>query len=386
MSLLNAAGVIDQIRAAARDDAQRRPMARLSSDVPWAAEAVTLDWLNAVLAASAGAGAPFESFELTSGSEGTSVRHSVKLRRPGGEELNLFAKTCPAFEHRFANVLTRTAQAEGRFYAEIRPQLNIEAPLGYFWAADDTDTYRSIILIEDLVHAKNATFCGKDTAISFDEARDLVTLLATFHGHFMGKGELATSFPWLRTFGQWAEDMKGLRPQHLEAMETARDVIPAGIAGRGGDIFDMFLRVLEDDETQPRTLIHSDVHLGNWYKTGEGRMGLCDWQCCNRGPWARDFAYAVSTTLAVEDRRQWERVLLEVYLRRLEEVSGAAPAFDAAFLAYRRRLPAALLMWTPTLCPAPNFPAMQPVEMSRLMIERMAAAIEDLDALAAVPG
>jgi hypothetical protein len=36
-------------------------------------------------------------------------------------------------------------------------------------------------------------------------------------------------------------------------------------------------RALAMHEREPRTLLHSDVHLGNWYVTGDGRMGLCDW-------------------------------------------------------------------------------------------------------------
>jgi len=59
----------------------------------------------------------------------------------------MFAKTCPAFEHRVANVLTETAQAEGRFYLELRPEMRIETPIGYYWASD-AETFRSIILIE----------------------------------------------------------------------------------------------------------------------------------------------------------------------------------------------------------------------------------------------
>lgn len=41
----------------------------------------------------------------------------------------------------------------------------------------------------------------------------------------------------------------------------------------------------------------------------------------------------------------------------------------------------ALLMWTPTLCPAPGFPDMQPEAMSMEMIARIATAIDDHAAL-----
>ena len=42
----------------------------------------------------------------------------------------------------------------------------------------------------------------------------------------------------------------------------------------------------------------------------------------------------------------------------------------------------ALLNWTPTLCPSEKLPAaMQTEEMSLTMIERMTAAIDDLDSI-----
>jgi len=213
------------------------------------------------------------------------------------------------------------------------------------------------------------------------EAEDLVTLLAQFHGHFYDDPRLGVRAPWLKTFPEWAAALRELKPQHLQAMEEAHDVIPASLRSKGAEIFSVFLRLLDVSDNAPRTLLHSDVHLGNWYKTEDGRMGLCDWQCCNRGHWARDFAYAVTTSLAIDDRRSWERDLLEIYLSGMARISGRTFDADDAFLAYRRHVPAALMMWTPTLCPAPDFPAMQPAEISRLMIARTTAAMEDLDSI-----
>ena len=48
------------------------------------------------------------------------------------------------------------------------------------------------------------------------------------------------------------------------------------------------VRALAVHENEPQGLIHSDVHIGNWYRTGTGQMGLCDWQCLSRGHWSRD--------------------------------------------------------------------------------------------------
>lgn len=110
-------------------------------------------------------------------------------------------------------------------------------------------------------------------------------------------------------------------------------------------------------------------------------MGLCDWQCLSRGHWARDFAYAVTAALPVEDRRAWEKDLLSSYLDALEAAGGPRVPFDVAWLRYRQQTPGALVMWTPVLRHSPLLPDMQPEDVSIEMIRRMATAIDDLEAL-----
>jgi len=108
-------------------------------------------------------------------------------------------------------------------------------------------------------------------------------------------------------------------------------------------------------------------------------MGLCDWQCLGTGHWARDVSYAISTTLAIEDRRAWERDLLRRYLEQMREQCGLASTFDEAWDLYQQQLFPALLMWTPTLVHTRTTPDMQPEEMSLEMIKRITAAISDLE-------
>jgi len=134
-------------------------------------------------------------------------------------------------------------------------------------------------------------------------------------------------------------------------------------------------------ELGTRTVIHSDVHLGNWYITEDSRMGLSDWARVCRGHWGRDLAYALMTVLTVEDRREWERQLIERYCAAMSEVSKQRLGFDLAWEAYRAQACVALLMWTPTLCPPPTLPDMQPEATSMEMIHRITSAMDDLDVL-----
>ena len=165
----------------------------------------------------------------------------------------------------------------------------------------------------------------------------------------------------------------------VSGLRTSADVIPGDVMSQRDDIYPLMLRGLSVHADGPRTLLHSDVHLGNWYVTGDGRMGLCDWALVCRGHWSRDFAYALSTVLDVADRRAWERDLLRRYLDRMKEFAAVRVDFDEAWLHYRRQTFAALLMWTPTLCHPPTMPDMQPEAMSLEMIRRITAAMSDLE-------
>ena len=132
------------------------------------------------------------------------------------------------------------------------------------------------------------------------------------------------------------------------------------------------------------TLLHQDQHAGNWFAAADGHMGLYDWQCIARGGWALDVAYAYMSNLTVEDRRAWERGLLEYYLEELRNHGGEPPPFEEAWLLYRQQVFHGLAFWLITIGAGRFQPDMQPVEISRVNLERMTRAVMDLDAFSAL--
>ncbi|MCA1677520.1 MAG: hypothetical protein LC777_00515 [Actinobacteria bacterium] len=95
-------------------------------------------------------------------------------------------------------------------------------------------------------------------------------------------------------------------------------------------------------------------------------------------------AYAFISGLTVEDRRAWERELLEYYLQRLRAAEVHAPGFDAAWLQYRQQTFHGLAFWLITIGAGQLQPDMQPVETSRANLSRMTAAVMDLDSFDAL--
>jgi len=218
-------------------------------------------------------------------------------------------------------------------------------------------------------------------------ADDMIDLLASLHSRFYGDPALAERYRWLASYPRWftigAEKMS-TEYYTRKAFDAAAHVIPAKVLARRDEVWPATTRALAVHEREPQGLIHSDVHIGNWYRTGAGQMGLCDWQCLSRGHWSRDFAYAVTASLTPDDRRNWERDLLARYIERFAERTGVKPDFDLSFLHYRQQVLHALAMWTITLCHSPLLPNMQPKATTLTMIERITTAMAELDSIDSV--
>jgi hypothetical protein len=164
----------------------------------------------------------------------------------------------------------------------------------------------------------------------------------------------------------------------------ARAVIPSSLHGRQRDLFTGLRRSMELASRGPRTYLHGDLHVANTYRTAAGRMGVADWQIGLQGSWACDYAYLVTSALTVADRRAWERELLEHYLERLHAAGGGRIARAAAWDAYRAATLYPYFAWVYTIGRSRLQPRFQPDEVSLALIERIAAAVDDLGSLAAV--
>ena len=364
-----------------------RPKARQFDDVPCTPYAVTPEWLTAVLCGKV-SGAVVTHVEVKPASAGTHERHQLKVSyneegRRAGLPVSIFTKSLPSIVTRMIGGFNGTARVEGSFFTQIRPQLEIEVPLCYH-SAYDRRTFAAIHLLEDLVATKSATFCNHKTYVTRAMADDMIDLLAALHGRFYGDRTLAERYRWLASYPRWftiGAAKMGTEYYTRKAFDAAAHVIPEEVMARRDDVWPATMRALALHDSEPQGLIHSDVHIGNWYRTGAGQMGLCDWQCLSRGHWSRDFAYAVTASLTPDNRRSWERELLARYVERFAEKTGVKPDFDLSFLRYRQQIVHALAMWTITLCHSPLLPNMQPEDTTLTMIERMTTAMADLDAL-----
>jgi hypothetical protein len=381
---------LDRIKAEYERDAALRPPARTLDEVPAFYECITPEWLTHVMRRRY-PDATVQTLRLDIKDSGTTNRRRIFLEyapgtAPGTYPSSVFCKGAQELANRIT-MSVGSAVGEVRFYNEIRPELSIEAPECFF-AAVDLNSYRAIIVLQDM--RAEAEFCNYRTPVSKARAESQIALLAAMHGRFYQSRAFAAEFSFVEPF---CERFKRLTTYHgLESacdrgLVAAEPVIPAPILARRSQVWPLTMRSVERLSELPQTLVHSDVHLGNWYVRQPETMGLCDFQNVTRGHWSRDLAYMMVTSLTVDDRRAWERDLIRLYLELLPAHGGGVETFAATWENYRQQMLSVLAYWTVTLTPAPTMAAdMQSRETALCFLERIGRAMQDLETLDSLPG
>jgi hypothetical protein len=355
--------------------------------VPVAPEDLTPAWLTKALCRDT-PGAAVASVVCTGGSDGTTSRRAHTLTyNAAGEDAKLptrlFAKATPKLTSRLVGCSIGKIAAEVGFYREFRDRLDIEATRTLY-AAYDPPSGRCAMLFEDLT-ARGYRFLGGPSAyVDRNMAEDMVRLLASYHGALWDHPDLKKHRRWLRTTFEFQSRVNRIlefEERCYHGMDRAAAVIDPSLLADRRTLWRGHMRSVELHSRGPLTLAHWDMHIGNWYVTPQGRMGLSDW-CMMKGQWAGDFAYALVSALTIEDRRAWERELIACYLDALA-AKGVKdpPTTDQAWLAYRQQMFHPFFYWAVTVGAGKLQPNMQPDQICLTNLERMSAALVDLESL-----
>jgi hypothetical protein len=360
-------------------------------EAPASPAALTPEWLTHALCREH-PGARVVDFAVGTGSDGTSARRALTVSyNDAGQQAelptSLYTKSSPTLATRIFCGLNKLATIETEFYLRVRPELDIETPRAFYGAYDEPSG-RAMLILEDIAATRGATF-GDPTVTHVDRANAerMVEIMAGYHGPLWEDPRLDGEFFWLRRsedFQRRLNDMMGFRRMFHNGLKRSRGIMPAVVVARENRMWGALEASLELRARAPQTLLHQDVHARNWYFTGEGRIGIYDWQANAKGLWAVDVAYALSCGLTVEDRRAWERELLALYLDRLAAAGGKPPSFEEAFLAYRQQMVHGLAFWLGTIGVTALQPELQPREVCVENIRRMSQAVADLESLDAL--
>jgi len=326
--------------------------------------------------------------ERVGGSVGTSTRAALCLTyNDAGQQAALpervFVKIAASYQQRLLLGGAHVLDGETIFFTQLRPQFEMEAPQGYGGVFDE-QAWKSIAVMEDIEATKGAEFIEPVHPLTRAQVEDLVENLARMHGAMWESPMIAglkTPRDHFNNIGAFLDMEKRCQV----GTERAKSVLAPGIYGQADRLWEGTRRALTlaTDEL-PRTLLHGDSHVGQSYITADGRMGWADWQVVMQGGWGYDFAYCVSSACEPEDRRAWDRELLELYLERLGEHGGKPPTLDDAWTIYCQNLFYPYSAWAFTIGRAAYQPKMQPDEYSLAILKRMSAAIVENDAFKAI--
>lgn len=342
---------------------------------------VTPAWLSQAL------GVPVKTMRIEREIHGTATKAKLALDYGGDAGLDgpprvLWLKAGMEPHSEFMGAAAGIYEGEARFYAELRPQLDIVAPRCWF-AAHDARTRQGVLLIEDL-DGPGARFFNADFQPTLGQVRKTLGQLARLHAKWWDS-PLLEALSWLEVTFTLESGGADYFRSHSEAqlahfMSLPRGAAMPGITRDPARLFKAFWTLVERMGVPPRCLLHTDAHFGNTYLLPDGAVGYVDWQTPRKGCWAHDVAYYLGSALAVEDRRRHERELLAEYLDTLRSLGGHPPDFDGAWLEYRRNAVYGLLAWLLN----PESDGFQPEPLNLLCVTRHSAAVADLESFAAL--
>jgi hypothetical protein len=157
-------------------------------EVPPTPEHLTDEWLTLALCRGI-PGAKVLDHELGPRSDGTSSRRPLRVEfndagREAGLTEWLFTKSGPGFMTRLVSAAVGLGAIESAFYAQMRPELVIEAPTTQYSAYDPV-TNRQLLIIDDVSHTRGAHFGNILTRqLEHEQAEQVIDTLAALHATF----------------------------------------------------------------------------------------------------------------------------------------------------------------------------------------------------------
>jgi thiamine kinase-like enzyme len=244
------------------------------------------------------------------------------------------------------------------------------------------------VVLEDLAH-DGWTFPDPMTnRITERDAADMIEQMASYHAAFWNGRTAPAAVRRLQTPLRIQQRLNraALFPRRTRVgLERAKQLVPTSIWNRRDELWPAVMHSLQISQNGPQTVLHQDVHIGNWLRDHNGRMGLYDWQILARGHWAIDVSYALIVGLDTDDRRAWEQDLIQHYITTLAEHGVTDPPSHAdALLDYRRHPMHAYAFGLFTNGQPRYLPELQPQDYTHRSIERITTALEDLNTLNAL--
>jgi hypothetical protein len=281
---------------------------------------------------------------------------------------------------RAITALPRLLQAEARFYREIARHVPVSHPR--VLAGQVRPGWGSTLVLEDVT--ETGAYAGvPGDAWTAAQAGLAVDELARLHARFWAHPALRGEYRWLAGPVRHTEDALGSAlavPLMLAGLRRSGDAVPDALRAPALAYAHRRRAWMRDLSGGARTLVHHDVHPGNFFWR-DGRPGLLDWHLVRAGEAVSDVAYFLATALPPEERRAHEDALLARYRDGLLAGGVDAPPPGALAQRYRAHLVYPFEAMVVTLAVG----GMMRLDANLELIRRAAAAVADHRSFAAGP-
>jgi hypothetical protein len=228
-------------------------------------------------------------------------------------------------------------EREGRFYAEVSESLPVRTPHCYYNYID-VDANEFALMIEDF---GGRTMVSQVAGIDPGRAAEAVRALALVHAEWWLSPKL-DALTWMPRAVDERIISAGFQYRRVwdHFVALFGDRLPEGSIELGERIGPSWEAVYREFyEATPTTLCHGDFRADNlmFDDAAEGRehVGVLDWQISYRGGGVADVCYLTTQSMTVEDRREHERDLVDVWYESLCAALGHAPDGYTADTAWR---------------------------------------------------
>jgi aminoglycoside phosphotransferase (APT) family kinase protein len=206
---------------------------------------------------------------------------------------------------------------------------SVRAPACYFAETTDDGEFFALVLEDFPRHRPGDETLG----LKVEEARLAIDLMAQLHGPYWGKMYGVNLAP-LTMPGR-----DRYVPAWIEMEARFGEHVPDRIRNAREAYLDAIVPLQKWLVSMPSTLGHGDMRLDNllFGSDGEDPIVAVDWQAVRPSKGLRDFAYLISHSMNVEDRRANEVDLLRRYVERIGAF-GIEYSFEEAREDYRRAM------------------------------------------------
>ncbi len=268
-------------------------------------------------------------------------------------------------------------RAEAGFYSELSDILDV-APKTYF-AGHDQASGAICVIMEDLSGLKPGDqIAGR----SEEESAAVVVELARLHSRFWGQPADALG-GWAPPFDAGERFFQRLHSRVWSKLSDGSGAVPPKLSEAALEMTEHVPEIKSRLGSAPTTLLHGDVRLDNiFFDSGSGgtKVRLIDWQAVRTGRGAYDLAYFLAGSLSADTRRRFQDSLIEKYCEELVAQGVSGYSLAECREDFRWALLDMVTFWG-IISSTLDFQTGRGLQLSKLMLSRLWAAIEDSAAL-----